>query len=250
MSLIKKMFKKKESWVSFDLSFLATDIHSHLIPGIDDGSKSIEDSIILAKGLQEVGYKSVVTTPHIMSDYYRNTPEIIKKGLAEIRKVFSENNIQLKVNAAAEYYIDYDFIQKIDKEELLTFGDNYILVEFSFVEPPRVIKEAFFKLQTNGYKPVLAHPERYMYWHTTPNELFNLKDHEILFQVNLLSLMGLYGEGSAKMAEILIKKDMVDWLGTDLHNQHQLGLLKNLKLKESIAQKISENTFLNQSYQL
>ncbi len=247
MPFFEKIFKKKEPWVSFDLSFLGADIHSHLIPGIDDGSKSIDDSITLGRGLQELGYKKIVTTPHIMSDYYRNTPKVVKNGLAEIKKAFSENNINLKIDAAAEYYIDYDFIQKIGKEELLTFGDNYILVEFSFVDLPRVINEAFFNLQTNGYKPVLAHPERYMYWHANPNGLFDLKNRDILFQTNLLSLMGFYGVGSAKMAEVLINNSMVDWLGTDLHNLNQLELLKNLKIKESVAQKISETTFLNQT---
>lgn len=247
MSLFDKIFKKKEPWVPFDLSFLGTDIHSHLIPNIDDGSKSMDDSLLLAQGLADLGYKKAVTTPHIMSDYYRNTPEIIKDGLTDINQAFSKKNIPLTVNAAAEYYIDFEFVSKIGKEELLTFGDNYILVEFSFVEPPRGIKEAFFELQTNGYKPILAHPERYVYWHENPTDLFALKDRDILFQINLLSLMGVYGGGSGKMGEILIENKMVEWLGTDLHNEHQLSLLKNYKIKESVAQKLSERTFLNQT---
>ncbi len=247
MSLLGKIFKKKEPWVPFDLSFLGTDIHSHLIPSIDDGSKSIEDSLILAQGLVDLGYKNAVTTPHIMSDFYRNTPEIINSGLSDITNTFSSNNIPLGVKAAAEYYIDYEFISKVGKEILLTFGDNYILVEFSFVEPPRAIKEAFFELQTNGYKPVLAHPERYIYWYENPKALFELKDRDVLFQLNLLSLIGFYGGGAAKMGEILIENSMIEWLGTDLHNQHQLSLLKEYKLKESLAHKLRERSFLNQT---
>lgn len=247
MSLFGNIFRRKEQWVPFDLSFLKTDIHSHLIPNIDDGSKSIEDSVVLAKGLQELGYTKAITTPHIMSDYYRNTPKIIRDGLLEIEKPLTENDINLKVNIGAEYYIDFDFIKKIGKEELLTFGDNYILVEFSFVEPPRGIKEAFFELQVNGYKPVLAHPERYVYWHSNPKELFELKDRDVLFQLNLLSLNGYYGEGSEKMGETLLANSMVDWLGSDLHNQHQLQLLKEYKLKENIALLISDKSFLNQT---
>jgi tyrosine-protein phosphatase YwqE len=247
MSLFKNIFKKKEPWVPFNLSFLGTDIHSHLIPAIDDGSKSMEDSLLLAKGLVDLGYKNAVTTPHIMSDYYRNTPEIISSGLTEINNAFEANQIPLGVKGAAEYYIDYEFITKVGKEKLLTFGDNYILVEFSFVEPPRAINEAFFVLQTNGYKPVLAHPERYSYWHLNPKELFELKDRDVLFQVNLLSLIGIYGEGSAKMGETLIENSMVEWLGTDLHNQHQLELLKKFKLKESFAHKVNGSKFLNQT---
>lgn len=247
MSLFRKIFKSKDKWIPFDLSFLETDIHSHLIPDIDDGSKSIEDSIVLARGLQELGYKKAITTPHIMSDYYRNSPKIIRDGLLEIEKPLIENDIDLKINVGAEYYIDFDFIKKIGKEELLTFGDNYILVEFSFVDPPRGIKEAFFELQVNGYKPVLAHPERYMYWHSNPKELFELKDRDVLFQLNLLSLIGYYGGGPEKMGETLLANSMVEWLGTDLHNQYQLQLLKKYKLKENVAQLIMEKSFLNQT---
>jgi len=247
MSLFSKIFKKKEPRVPFNLSFLGTDIHSHLITGIDDGAKSLEISLELAKGLVELGYKKAITTPHVMSDYYRNTPEIINNGLVDIQSAYASNQIPLEVKAAAEYYIDYDFISKVGKEKLLTFGDNYILVEFSFVEPPRAIKEAFFELQTNGYRPVLAHPERYSYWHENPKMLFDLKDRDVLFQLNILSLMGFYGDGPAKMGELLIEKSMVEWLGTDLHNQHHLGLLKELMLKESLAQKLADRSFLNQT---
>lgn len=247
MSLFKNIFKKKEQWVPFDLSFLVNDIHSHLIPGIDDGSKSLDDSIVLSKGLEELGYKKAITTPHIMSDFYRNTPSIIKNGLTEIEQPLKDNNINLDINVGAEYYIDFDFIKKIGKEELLTFGDNYILVEFSFVDTPRGINEAFFELQVNGYKPILAHPERYMYWHSDPKKLFELKDRDVLFQLNLLSLSGYYGKGAEIMGETLIKNSMIDWLGTDLHNQHQLQLLKNYKLKENIAQLVSDKTYLNQT---
>lgn len=247
MSLFGKIFKKKEVWVPFDLSFLQTDIHSHLIPGIDDGSKSMDDSLILSKGLQDLGYKKAITTPHIMSDYYRNTPEIIRSGMDQVKKEFTSHNINLEVNAAAEYYIDYEFITNIGKTELLTFGDNYILVEFSFAEPPRAIKEAFFELQTNGYKPILAHPERYIYWHDNPRDLFELKNRDVLFQINLLSLMGLYGEAPAKMGEMLLNNSLVEWLGSDLHNEHQLNLLKEFKIPEKVAETIQSQTFLNQT---
>ena len=246
MSLLKNIFRKKDKRVDFDLSFLKTDIHSHLIPTIDDGSKSVEDSIILAKGLSDLGYKKAITTPHIMSDYYRNTPEIIRNGLAQIEKPILTAGNNLQIDIGAEYYIDYDFIKKIGKEELLTFGDNYVLVEFSFVEPPRGIKEAFFELQINGYKPVLAHPERYVYWHSNPDILYELKNHDVIFQLNLLSLIGYYGKGSEKLGETLIKNSMVELLGTDLHNQHQLQLLKEYKLKENIAELILKSNFINQ----
>jgi tyrosine-protein phosphatase YwqE len=247
MGLFTNIFAKKNSLTPVDLSFLKTDIHSHLIPGIDDGAKSIDDSISLIKGLQELGYENIITTPHIMTPHYKNTPNIIKKGLISVKESLLKNNINTKIGIGAEYYIDYDFISKIGKEELLTFGDNYILVELSFGEPPRGIKEAFFELQINGYKPILAHPERYLYWMDNKKVLFDLKDNDILFQTNLLSLAGYYGKESIKMGEMLLENNLVEWLGTDLHNSNQLRLLKEYKLKNNIAKLIEKTDFLNQT---
>lgn len=247
MGLFGKILKKKEPLVPFDFSFLVNDLHSHLIPGIDDGSKSIEESLKLAQGLVDLGYKKVITTPHIMSDYYRNTPEIIKNGWENLTQAFKKTDISLEVIPAAEYYIDYEFVNKIGKEELLTFGNNYILVEFSFVEPPKNLKEAFFELQTNGYKPILAHPERYLYWNKNHSALFDLKDREILFQLNLLSLIGRYGPGVVSTAKVLIENKLIDFLGTDLHNENQLSELKHLKLPEKLVESILELKLLNTS---
>jgi len=247
MSLFKNIFGKKDKIVPFDLSVFGVDIHSHLIPGIDDGSKTIEDTIILAKGLQELGYKKIITTPHIMSDYYQNNPEIIREGLEKVKKAFVENNISLDINIAAEYYVDYEFVKKIGKEELLTFGDNYILIEFSFLEPTQGYNEAIFKLQTNGYKPILAHPERYSYWYGNPQELLALKDRDVMFQLNLLSLTGLYGDASLNIIKLLLDNSLVDWLGTDMHHLGHLEAFNNYNIKESIVELIDKNNILNKT---
>lgn len=245
MGLLSNIFSKREPMLPFDLSFLKNDIHSHLIPGIDDGAKTIDDSLILAQGFVDLGYSRVVTTPHIMSDYYKNTPRIINDGLDYLHKNLVDNGINLKVEAAAEYYVDYEFVAKIGKEELLTFGDNYILIEFSFVEPPKAFKEAIFELQANGYKPVLAHPERYIYWHKDLSVYEELKTRDVLFQMNILSLIGIYSSSVAHVAEQLIKNKMIDWLGCDLHNSYQLEQLKNLKLKSGIIENINNLSLKN-----
>lgn len=247
MSVIANIFKKKEKLIKFDFSILKTDMHSHLIPNIDDGSKSIEDSLFLIKGLINLGYKNIITTPHIMSDFYKNTPEIINNGLYKLQKAIDDNNIDIKINAAAEYYIDFEFTQKIDNEQLLTFGNNYVLIECSFVNPPQNINEVIFKLQTSGYKPILAHPERYIYWLKDLKQYEYLKDRDVLFQVNILSLIGMYSADSKHIAEYLIKNEMVDFLATDLHNDRHLKLLSNMHVKESIANKIKKHTWLNAS---
>lgn len=233
--------------VPFPLSFLGNDIHSHLIPGIDDGAKTLEDSIALAHGFVDLGYNKVITTPHIMSDFYRNTPEIIKSGLETVKVALKENNINLEIEAAAEYYVDFDFLERIDKGDLLSFGDNYILIEFSFMQSPKNIKEALFALQTNGYKPILAHPERYIYWHNDLSYYDELKNRDVLLQLNILSLAGIYSKEVTQVGEHLIQQSMIDWLGTDLHNEYQLGMLKQLELKSSVVEKIKKLILLNSS---
>lgn len=246
MSFWSKIFKKKEALVPFDFSLLAVDMHSHLIPAIDDGAESIEKSLTLINGLINLGYKGLVTTPHIMSDFYRNTPEIIESGLKKVRAKLQEKKINIPIAAAAEYYIDFDFAQKIGKEKLLTFGSkNYILVECSFVNSPQNLNEVIFNLQTSGYKVVLAHPERYLYWYKNRKIYEDLKERGVLFQVNILSLAGMYSAEAKELAEYLIQNDMANFLATDLHNHHHLNILKNLKIKENIAKKIEQTTWLN-----
>ncbi|PKP11341.1 MAG: capsular biosynthesis protein [Bacteroidetes bacterium HGW-Bacteroidetes-4] len=247
MSRFGRLFGKKDHLVPFDLSKLGCDIHSHLIPGIDDGSPSFKDSLELARGLVDLGYLKAITTPHVMSDFYRNSPETIQNGLIQLKQKIQQAEIPLNIEAAAEYYIDFEFMEKVESNSLLTFGNNYLLVEFSFIEPPVNMNEVFFKLQTNGYRPVLAHPERYLYWHNNPKPLFELKDRDVLFQINLLSLMGNYGPQVAKAGELLIENKMVEWLGTDMHHANHLELLKNYQLKQSLVSKIEDLLLLNRT---
>ncbi len=149
--------KKEKACEVLDFSVLKTDIHSHFIPGIDDGAPDIETSILLIKKMQELGYKKVITSPHVMSDFYQNSSETILKGLADVRAELKTQNINMEIDAAAEYYIDFDFEQKIGKEKFLTFGDNYILVELSFMQAPNNLFDIIFKLQLEGYKVCLLY---------------------------------------------------------------------------------------------
>lgn len=139
-----------------DLSTLHADMHSHLIPGIDDGAKTIEDSIELIRFLHSKGYSKLITTPHVMSDYFRNTPEIILEGLQSVREAIKKEGIPVTIDAAAEYYIDDGFIRKLEEEKLLTFGDNFLLMEVSYINPPDSVTEVFFRSQVLGYRPVRA----------------------------------------------------------------------------------------------
>ena len=188
--MLKWFSKKEEEFDPLDFSILKTDIHSHFIPGIDDGAPDMDTSISLIKKMQELGYSKVITSPHVMSDFYQNSSETILKGLNDVRAELKAQNINIEIDAAAEYYIDFEFEQKIGKEKFLTFGDNYILVELSFMEAPRNLFDIIFKLQLEGYKVVLAHPERYNYYSLKNYEEFTSRG--VLLQINLLSLIGYY----------------------------------------------------------
>lgn len=230
MGLFSFFKKKKEDDVTYDsikdFSSVKTEIHSHLIPGIDDGSKSMEETITLIKEIKDLGFKKIVTTPHIMSDFFRNTPEIILNGLADVRKALKENNIDIEIEAAAEYYLDDFFLKKLEDGNLLTFGDKYLLFEISYINPPDNLTSVIFKALTLGYKPVLAHPERYEYWFQNMEMYDTLHDAGALFQLNTISLTGYYGHIPRKIAQRLIDKNYIDFIGSDMHGDRHLQALK------------------------
>ncbi|MBL7928515.1 MAG: capsular biosynthesis protein [Bacteroidia bacterium] len=208
-----------------DFSSLTADMHSHLIPGIDDGAQTIEDSLNLIRALYDLGYRKLITTPHIMSDHYRNNPEIILGGLQTVREALAKENLDITIEAAAEYYIDDVFVKKLEEEELLTFGNKYLLFEVSFINYPENIREIVFNMQIKGYKPILAHPERYSFWARKFSEYELFRDAGVLLQINANSIAGYYGIEAKKTAEKMIDLKMVDLIGTDLHKiEHINGL--------------------------
>src|ERR1035437_9762587 len=183
MSFHSKIFgKSTRTSVAADLSVLKCDVHSHFIPGIDDGAQTMEDSMALIREFYNLGYKKVITTPHILSDGFKNNPENILGGLEKVRVALKNENIPIQIEAAAEYYIDFDFDRKLENEKLLTFGKNYVLFEVSYLNAPDNLETIIFKLLTNGYKPVLAHPERYNFWHQKFEKYEQLKEKGVLLQ--------------------------------------------------------------------
>lgn len=212
-----------------DFTSIGTDIHSHLIPGIDDGVQTMEDSLQLLRELQDLGFKKIVTTPHIMSDYFRNTPEIILDGLAKVRAAAQQEGITLELHAAAEYYLDEAFAQMVNRnEKLLTIADKYLLFEISYVNPPDNIQNIVFDLNIQGYVPVLAHPERYPFWYGKTEIYTKLKDLGVQFQLNTNSIVGYYGPAARHCAEWLINQDMIDFIGSDMHGVRHLEALKKV----------------------
>ena len=235
--------KKEEELAPLDFSVLKTDIHSHFIPGIDDGSPDMETSISLIKKMQELGYSKVITTPHVMSDFYQNSSETILKSLADVRLELKLQNINMEIDAAAEYYIDFEFEQKIGKEKFLTFGDNYILVELSFMQAPKNLFDAIFKLQLEDYKVVLAHPERYRYYNQEDYD--NLISRGVLLQINLLSLIEYYSTSIQKKTEQLIANNQVSFIGTDCHNMMHAELYERCQTKKAWHDLANSGKLLN-----
>ncbi len=227
MSLFS-FFKKKPDLPP--LSELKVDIHSHLVPAIDDGIQSVQEGLDILREFEAMGYEKIITTPHTMWGSYDNTPETILGGLKKMQKAIADNGISLKMEAATEYYLDEHFMQKLkDGEELLTFGDNYVLVETGFINEPPELKEASFHLSMKGYKMVYAHPERYLYLQENKQLVEELIDRDIILQLNAVSLTGCYSKPVQKFAERLIDMGVVKMVGTDCHNMGHIDLLKQAK---------------------
>jgi len=223
-------------------------MHSHLIPGIDDGAKDMEDSIRLIRGLADLGYRKLITTPHILADFYPNTPETIGKGLRAVQAELAKQNIDVELYAAAEYLMDDHFIHLLGSADgLLTLKDKLVLVELSFAVPAINLKEIIFEIQLKGYQPVLAHPERYLYFGADKSWYDQLKDAGCLFQLNLLSIKGYYGKGSQELAQYLIKKKYVDLLGTDLHHEKHLANLHSSRIADMVKKLLDTGLIRNPS---
>lgn len=221
--------KKKQEEKATDLGWLGTDMHSHLLPGIDDGSPDIATSLELIKGMAALGYKQLITTPHILWEVYPNTREIIAKALGEVEAALAEESIDIRIRAAAEYFIDEHFQEELrNKAPLLTIKDNLVLVEFSMITAPLDLQDVLFEMQLQNYQPIIAHPERYIYLRNRTSFFDDLKNAGYYFQLNLLSLVGHYGRSVQELAEYLVKKGYYDFAGTDLHGARHLEGLQKL----------------------
>ena len=211
------------------------DIHSHLLPGIDDGAKTFEDTLNLTKSLQDFGITQIITTPHIIQYVWNNTTEIITNTKNETLENFKSSNINISFKAAAEYLMDEQFEVLVKNKDLLTLKDNYVLVEMSYINAPIQLYNILFDLQVAGYIPLLAHPERYLFYHNNFNEYSKLKKAGCLFQLNLLSTTGYYGKEVTKIAEELLKKGMYDYVGSDVHHKkHIESFEKRIEIKDEI----------------
>ena len=238
------IFKKKNPNLSSDYFPFLTDIHSHILPGIDDGSPDVETSLKLIDGLMKLGIKQSIATPHIIGDMFRNDSTTIHNALSLLRNELQIKQIDFKVNAAAEYMLDDYFLELLSSQiPLLTLKNNIVLTEFSYADKPYNIEQIVFSIITEGYQPILAHPERYAYFHNDLKQYNRLSDMGFLLQVNLLSLTGYYGKPVAKAAAYIVKNNLISFAGTDLHHAKHLDALMYNKHKFVFAEMLMNKKY-------
>jgi tyrosine-protein phosphatase YwqE len=254
VSFLGKLFGRTVAVAPSNESLLAeleADMHSHLLPGLDDGAETIEQSLELLTAMQELGYKKLIMTPHIMGDFYKNTPATVRAALAKLREAATAAGLgDIQLECAAEYYLDEWLGGKLDSgEELLSFGGEkkYLLLETSYMNEPFNFHATIFRLQALGYQPVLAHPERYTYFYGRFTDLEKVYENGVLFQINLNSLAGYYSSGAQRVAEKLIDARLVNFVGTDAHNLKHMDTLRTKVLptgylKKALALPLLNNT--------
>lgn len=220
--------KKVEQVRRFDLSTLGVDMHSHVLPGIDDGAQNVDESIVLVQAMMNLGIKKIIATPHIMVDYYRNTPETIGNALEILKNELQKQHLDIEIEAAAEHLLDEGFETLLDDGKVMPMTDNYLLFEMSFIDAHPNLIPLIQKMKDKGYKPILAHPERYPYF--TIENCENMKSWGCDLQMNTISLTGYYGAKTKEMAEAMVDYNLVDFISSDMHHpRHAAALERSLK---------------------
>lgn len=236
------IFKKKQ-YLRDLIPTNYVDIHSHVLPGIDDGAKTIENTQFLLENMIDFGFTKVITSPHTIENIWNNTPETIAQALAFTNENLTALTEKVALKAASEYILDDYFVSLFEKGNLLTIKDNFVLVEMSYINPPIQLFDYLFQMQVAGYTPVLAHPERYVFYHKDFSNYAKLRKAGCYFQMNLLSATGYYGKEVAKTADVLLKKNMIDFVGSDFHHKHHVKAFSNPIIIKEIDQlkKAAEN---------
>ncbi|OKS88290.1 tyrosine-protein phosphatase [Mucilaginibacter polytrichastri] len=234
------LFKRKKKdadipVVGFNYDSIAVDMHSHVLPGIDDGAQTVEESIVLIQKMMDLGIKKIIATPHVMADLYKNTPETINASLNLLKAKLSEERIDIDISAAAEHMYDELFEKRIDEGTLITMGDNYVLFELSFVSKPPAIIDIIKKMRANGYRPILAHPERYPY--LTMKEYIEMREWGSLLQLNTNSIVGYYGQSCKQTAQELIDAQLIDFISSDMHHPRHAAAFEDT-LREPYLKKL------------
>ncbi len=238
------LFFRKRSKNS-DFSAIVTDMHSHLVPGVDDGAKDVADSLTLITGLKELGFAKLYTTPHTLQDIHPNTAATLQQGFSQLNGKLPDG---ISINLSSEYYLDEQFQGQVATGAVLPLPGNRLLIEFSQIARPHDLEEQIFDLGIKGYQIILAHPERYLFFHKHFNYYTRIKEMGVELQVNALSLTDHYGKNIRSIAEKLIENEMIDFIGTDIHHVKHLDTLKQVPTSKFFTRLIESGNLKNESF--
>ena len=219
------------------------DIHSHILPGIDDGAKNIEESLALISEMKKLGFSKIIGTPHTYTGLYDNTNDSIQNAFNNLK---GDLDVDIKLDYASEYMLNNEIIYSAKNKKLLCLKKNYVLVEMSYLSPPTNLYEIIYELKVNGYSPILAHPERYLFYKNNFREFKSLKEKGLMFQANLLSSTGYYGKDVLRLLNKLLENNLIDFVGSDIHNINHIKSfynrvqISNKKLLEKSILKTAE----------
>lgn len=239
------LFRKSSTKIP-DLSALRVDLHNHVLPGLDDGSPTLDESKSMFRIWEELGIKKVITTPHVVNDVYPNTREQILGQMFHMQDQIKDWGFDIELEATAEYQLDFEFRNLLNNKQVIPFGDRqHLLLEFPFYEPTYSVDEIMYDVQLAEYEPILAHPERYKYLHNDIKNYEQFKNRGILFQLNLNSLVGLYGPQPRKMAEKLVDAGMIEFVGTDAHHAEHLRMIRRVLRNSHFEKLLGSGKLLN-----
>lgn len=225
-----------------------TDIHSHILFDVDDGSNSIEESIELLKKLKDIGFNNIILTPHYIKDTeYSSENEEKKQKFEQLKLALKENNININIYLGNEIFINKEIDKLIKEEKISTLNNTkYILIELPFHNEIVNLEDIIHELKIKGYIPIIAHPERYTYLQKDHKEVDKLKEEGFLFQANYASILGYYGKESQKLLKYMLKKQYIDFFGTDVHKTAKTFVIDNFKKIEKHIIKITKNDYYNE----
>ena len=234
------IFAKKHNFCDTELLKKGTDIHSHCLPGVDDGIQSVQEAIQALTAMKKHGIERVYFTPHVMEDYQKNSAIFLKQLFTEFQQDVSDIDIEMVL--AAEYMLDASFYNHFEKGELLCLKGDYLLIEMSYLSPSPDLEDIIYNLQLKGYRPILAHPERYLFM--DQKDYTHLKQLGCKYQLNLMSLSGQYGKRAYNVAWYLLQNGLYDFAGTDMHNykvfHRSMSRLKLTKREVALIQNLLE----------
>lgn len=219
---------------------LSSDMHAHWLPGLDDGPTSLEETLAMLGEYNRAGIFNLVATPHINRQIHPNTAAQIQLVFEKTAPVIRAQYPDMKLSFAAEYFVDEHFDQLLQRGEVLCFKTNHILVEQGFISESPQLVQSLFQLKMDGYRPVLAHPERYAYYHSNEERLFMFRDSGIHMQLNLLSITGKYGRQVAKIANSWLDQGLYTFVGSDAHHVEDLKQIAGFRFSKQQQQELEK----------